>query len=275
MAQEITIVVVIDTVGALKAGRLDGNIYLIDNLKTEGSKGCGSGDLVSAVNGTCWQDGSQANELLLNWLVTGVGSLPPSLPRTFQARQSRRHEAKRIEALTTAVERLKGTAPVDGEQSPGIHHAGHRTRIRRADGTTHEGAHLLSLRGEVFRAGGEADLSQLVPSLIDLTGEAVDQGILYPAQYGTPVPIHDGWYWSATASAHRPGIYRYTMHFRLYELCWIGGEPQWEPRDMTYEARLQIRQRPMVNGFTGAAVGLLPITGQPSDIQQGKGAVER
>jgi hypothetical protein len=105
----------------------------------------------------------------------------------------------------------------------------------------------------------EHALSQHPPILSDITGEAVEAGILYPAQYGTPIPINDGWYWSATASTHNPGVYAYTMHFRLYRLCWSDGEPIWEPRDMTYDAKLRVSRAGMVNGFTGGAVGYLPI----------------
>ena len=36
MAQQITIMIVIDTSGAIKANNLDGYIHLVDNLRTEG-----------------------------------------------------------------------------------------------------------------------------------------------------------------------------------------------------------------------------------------------
>ena len=43
MSQELTIIVLVDVQAALDANTLEGNIYLIDNLKDEGSTGEGTG----------------------------------------------------------------------------------------------------------------------------------------------------------------------------------------------------------------------------------------
>ena len=83
MSQQLGIILLIDVVAAIEANTLEGNTYLFDNMKLQGSEGLGTGKLISAINGTSYCDGSQANEQVLNWLPYGVGSLPPTLPKSF------------------------------------------------------------------------------------------------------------------------------------------------------------------------------------------------
>lgn len=270
MAQEITIIVAIDTMAAIRANQLEGNIYLIDNLRREGSEGNGTGHLTTAIHGTRWKDGSQASEPLLNWLVTGVGSLPPSLPRNFHERQSRLSDAKRLNALTT-VSKYLNKLKTEGSETSNVAlekamaevdvTEGQWAKIRDNRGEVRDlGLKLLNMKGEVvFHDQDNVDLSQLSPVLTDITGEAVDEGILYPAQYGTPIALNDGWYWSATAGTHKPGVYAYTMHFRLHRLFWGNGQAIWETTEMTYDAQIRVASNAMINGFTGGALGILPM----------------
>lgn len=265
MAQQITVYVLIDSVAAFEANQLEGNIYLMDNLRTEGSENQGTGQLVTAVNGTVWSNGAQANEPLLNWLVAGLSSLPVTLPRNYHYDRSRESDRAALEVVRWHARALKSDAKaVDGidglteaAAALGVH-----PRFENEHGELERHRlQLLDLRGEVVtRADPDADdIHQLPPIITDITGEAVDEGILYPAQYGTPIPINAGWYWSATASTLRPGVYSYTMHIRVYKLIFAGGQPIWQDKDMTYDSQIRVRKRQMVNGFTGGGIGLLPI----------------
>lgn len=265
MAQQITIYVLVDSVAAFQANQLEGNIYLMDNLRTEGSKNQGTGQLVTAVNGTAWSNGTQANEPLLNWLVAGLSSLPVTLPRNYQYDRSRESDRAALETVHWHARALKSDAEavngIDGlteaASALGVHP---RFKNERGELERHR-LQLLDLRGEVVtRADSKADdIHQLPPIITDITGEAVDEGILYPAQYGTPVPINAGWYWSATASTNRPGVYSYTMHIKVYKLIFAEGQPIWQDKDMTYDSQIRVRSRQMVNGFTGGGIGPLPI----------------
>ena len=265
MAQQITVYVLVDSHAAFEANQLDGNIYLMDNLRTEGSENQGTGQLVTAVNGTAWSNGAQANEPLLNWLVTGLSSLPVTLPRNYLYDRSRDSERAALEAVRRHSGTPKGKAGAAGGIDALTEAAGAlgvHARFENEHGQLQRHRlQLLDLRGEVVpTADPEADdIHQLPPIITDITGEAVDEGILYPAQYGTPVPINAGWYWSATASTSRPGVYSYTMHIKVYKLIFAGGKPIWQDKDMTYESQIRVRTRPMVNGFTGGGIGLLPI----------------
>jgi len=265
MAQQITVYVLIDSVAAFEANRLEGNIYLMDNLRTEGSKNQGTGQLVTAINGTAWSNGTQANEPLLNWLVAGLSSLPVTLPRNYQLDRSRESERVALDAMRLDARALKSDPGAENVRDGLIRAAaalGVHPRFENEHGELERHAlQLLDLRGEVVpEADLEADdIHQLPPIITDITGEAVDEGILYPAQYGTPVPINAGWYWSATASTQRPGVYSYTMHIKVYKLIFAGGQPIWQDKDMTYDSQIQVRSRQMVNGFTGGGTGLLPI----------------
>ena len=263
MEQEITIIVMVDTVGAVRAGRLDGNIYLIDNLRSRGSTGVGTGELTTIVYGTYWSNGSQASEPLFNWLIGSISSLPPSLPRNYQENRSREAERLELEDIRSVLEAssLKSTRTKLRAMAHGV---GQSIRLKTNRGTTKDvGLKLLDVRGEVVQRGQEAktSLAQPPPVITNLTGEAVDEGILYPAQYGTPINIKDGWYWSATASTFRPGLYRYTLHITVYELVWSdGGDPVWVPRAMSHDAKIRLTTEPMTNGFTGGGTGPLPIS---------------
>ena len=99
MSQQLEIIVMIDIEAAIKANTLEGNTYLFDNMKLQGSEGQGTDNLVTAINGTHYFDGSQADEQVLNWLPYGIGSLPPTLPKTFHADKSRNSDLKGLAEL--------------------------------------------------------------------------------------------------------------------------------------------------------------------------------
>jgi hypothetical protein len=256
MSQEITIIVLIDIPAAIAANQLEGNIYLIDNLRTEGSKGEGTGQLVTAVNGSYWANGGQADEALLNWLPQGIGNLPLSLPRSFHMHKPR---TEQLDHVFRSVNKDSDTNKVMMDVRKKI---GHAAKVRDARGGLQEtGMRVLNVLGEPVDEGESSvsELNHLTPQLDAISGEAVDKGILYPAQYGTPISIKDGWYWSATADTAKTGEYGYTMHFTLFKLAYEKHRPVWEPVRMSYDSKIRVTTQPKLNGFTGAGMGILPI----------------
>jgi hypothetical protein len=257
MAQQLAIIVLVDVARALHNGTLTDNVYLIDNMKPYGSQGEGTGALVTAVNGTYWSDGSQGTEQVLNWLPYSIGSTSPALPRSYHAarsRQSDQHALSALAGVTDPAAADTGTALEQIRASVGTK-AAHRRRAH------HLAEHkILDLTGNVIPAGADTSgYSFPAPEITDITGEAVDQKIIYPAQYGSPDMVSDGWYWSATVDTSRPGTYAYTMHVRLHRLDAKEGEPVWEQVDLTCDSSLIVTTAPKINAFTGTGIGPLPL----------------
>lgn len=269
MSQQLGIILMVDVESALAENTLEGNTYLYDNMKLQGSEGLGTGKLVSAINGTCWSDGSQANEQVLNWLPYGVGSLPPSIPKNFRNEQARTTDTKTIEeikALADKQDQFKDVASLFEELKRISSSVGTTTQISsKYDDVKHDlgtsGCKILDVTGKVVEVSEDKvpDISSLNPIITDITGEAVDKNIIYPAAYGSPDMVTDGWYWAASVDTSRPGTYAYTMHVQLYKLSFIDGSWTWKPVDMTCEAYLRITKDPKVNGFTGSGMGYIPV----------------
>jgi len=264
MSQQLAIIVLVDVVAALKARSLKDHTYLFDNMKHHGSEGEGTPDLVTAVNGAHWADGSQADEQVLNWLPYSMGAVPPTVPRTFQTDRTRASDQEALDALAElrALARTPG-ADLGGALVGVERRLGTRTRVKsHTRGGAIPAAHkLIDMRGEVVYTDshdGVPALNNPTPLITDITGEAVDKKIIYPAQYGSPDMVTDGWYWSASVDTSRPGTYRYKMEIHLRELIWRNGWV-WEPVRMTFESRLRVTSGRKRNAFTGAGAGLLPI----------------
>lgn len=260
MRPQATISVIIDIPGALEAGVLENNIYLVDNMKSYGSTGEGTNQLITAVPGSYWVDGSQASLVVINWMAMGIGSLPVTLPRNFYVRRSL--ELQESEILD-AIENFSTTAEFNNNVITQIH-----TRLKmlgttahlteQEDGSVRSTLKPLNVFGEAFTEGDdESTLYYPAPEITDIKGEAVDKKVIFPAQYGCPVPIKNGWYWCATVDTNQTGIYEYDMSLLLYRK----NGPVWEPVRMAYKARIHVTREPMCNGFTGAGEGFLPIYG--------------
>ena len=123
---------------------------------------------------------------------------------------------------------------------------------------------LVSLTGQL-ESGNIAAIQEennyinLPPVLTNITGEAVDLGIIYPAEYGSPNFITRGWYWCATVNTAKAGKYRYTMHITLFDLDVKDDQISWKPVQMTLDSHILISKDAMRNGFTGAGDSYLPI----------------
>ncbi|HST83045.1 MAG TPA: hypothetical protein VLL08_15025 [Kineosporiaceae bacterium] len=248
MTQQAGIVVLIDVDAAVESKTLLGNTYLVDNTGVPGCQEEGTEALVTDMQSSHWIDGSQADEQILNWLLYALGSLPPTLPRNYRSDQVRRHER---------VGHNDATQPEPGHDES----AGQGARVRRR-GSGVPGRALLDVHGRVLPEtadGSHLAHSRPAPVLVDITGEAVDLKIIYPALYGSPDRSTEGWYWSATVDTSRPGTYAYTMTVELRELMHIDGGWHWMPHRMTFDAAIRITSKPCLNGFTGAGIGVLPL----------------
>ncbi|MFG3054464.1 hypothetical protein ACGFZP_26375 [Kitasatospora sp. NPDC048239] len=256
MPQQLAVIVLVDVGNALASRTLRDNTYLFDNMKLHGSEGQGTGDLVTIVNGSYWQDGSQASEQVLNWLPYSLGSIPPTVPRGYQADRARQADQQ---ALTELAALADGSGTISAAEVTRIRRTAGR-RVGTTAGTRGlAGQKMLDVTGRLVADGGAAAHSYPAPVITDITGEAVDEKIIYPAEYGSPDLVTDGWYWSATIATARPGEYRYTMKIQLHDLVQKGGEWSWEPVNLTCESRLRIVTEPKRNAFTGSGMGYLPV----------------
>lgn len=257
MGQQITVIVMVDVQAALNAGKLDGNIYLIDNLRTDGSEGVGTGELITAVHGSYWSNGSQATEVIINWLTSAIGSLPPTLPRNFHVQRTKSINADLLHSIRSAFTNSDAEAGGPPVQDL-VNKVTGTTFIEDTSGKIRRfGTKPLTVTGDYFEQHEDdpSSLSYLAPSITNITGEAVDQGIIFPCQQGTPVYIKDGWYWCAAANTSEEGIYSYTMHINLYKLV----NNVYEPVKMTYDAKIKVSTGPQRNGFTNAGIGFIPL----------------
>jgi hypothetical protein len=260
MAQQLAIIVLVDVGNALESNTLDGNIYLFDNMKLQGSQGEGTGDLVTAINGSYWSDGSQGTEEVLNWLPYALGSIPPTVPRGYHAERSRQSDQQALADLAALAGRAGANAAETTTELARIQrNVGTRTSSSRRNNRL-AGRKVLDVTGNIVSGSGSAEaVNHPAPVITDIVGQAVDEKIIYPAQYGSPDMVSDGWYWSATVDTSRPGTYAYTMHIQLHSLVHQGSELLWEPVNLSCESSLVVATQPKRNAFTQAGLGLLPI----------------
>ncbi|WP_369212304.1 hypothetical protein [Streptomyces flavofungini] len=264
MPQQLAIIVLVDVGNALATSTLEGNTYLFDNMKLHGSENQGTGELVTAIHGSYWRDGSQASEQVLNWLPYSLGSIPPTVPRGYEVERARQSDEQALAELQD----LANKSSVAGTDA-----AAELSRIRRKTGTRVKttrhtrgrlsGQKILDVTGQVATDDGTAAYSYPAPVITDIYGEAVDSKIMYPAEYGSPDMVTDGWYWSATVDTSRPGTYSYMMRVQLHKLTQVNGEQRWEAVNLTCPSALKISSEPRRNAFTKAGIGPLPIPATP------------
>lgn len=259
MSQQISIFVFIDIPAALKENTLDNNIYFLDNLKREGSEGEGTDKLLTAVNGYHWIDGSQACDIVLNWFPIGIGCLPMTLPRSYSAYRSGKIEK---EVTQSMLRMYQNSNAANGDLQEKIE----EMRVVMEDSVLLEtnnreiidlGIKTLNLYGDLYQKDDEPDiLNYISPRIVALRGEAVDNSVLFPSQYGSPVESSEGLYWSATVDTLKTGIHTYILDIILYEK---DRNNLWRPRPMTYKGRIKVSTEAKRNGFTHAGTGLLPV----------------
>ncbi|WP_172419038.1 hypothetical protein [Candidatus Nitrosoglobus terrae] len=230
-------------------------------MKLQGSEGQGTGKLVSAINGTHFCDGSQADEQILNWLAYGLDSLPPSVPKSYLSDRAKHTDAQGIEKLQNLIinnGKVNGTESTSEKLEKakkifGISTKGHKTNSRFGK------IKLMDITGELITdlSDQTAKISSMTPIITDITGEAVEKNVIYPAAYGSPDTVTDGWYWAASVDSSKQGIYAYTMHIQLHDFD--KEQHTWTPINLTHDAYIRVSDEPKINGFTGAGIGFLPM----------------
>lgn len=248
MNPQITIVIVIDIQAALQSNSLKDNIYLMDTQSEDGSMGEGTASLVTAVANGYWCDKSQVGDVVINWMAVGVNCLPPTLPRYYSEYRNKMIKKERLGAALSDPDLLASILREE-EGDFMLNSNGEWTAI---------GERALNLDGGLFdvdKGEGLDNLSFLTPQISSITGEAVDKGVIFPAQYGSPVPIKDGWYWSATVDTGKVGLYDYTLQITLYDR----EGSMWVPVRMEHRAAIEVQSFPQRNGFTGTGIGYLPL----------------
>jgi hypothetical protein len=235
MGQQAGIVVLIDIDAAVEAGHLEGNTYLIDNQKWMGSTGEGTGHLITAIDGV--RARAQVEPQVLNWVAYGIAALPPSLPKSFFGRRF--------------------VGPVQPEA---VGPSARRTEVpgfvpRLLDITGNEIARSNVVPEAAAQARSNVSkTSYPTPQIVSITGEAVDKGVMFPAQYGSPDLFSDGLYWSASVNTNIVGIFPYTMNIVLYYPSKQAGESTggalWDWVIMPCEARVNVTNSYIINGFT-------------------------
>ncbi|MCX6461372.1 MAG: hypothetical protein NTZ03_13830 [Actinobacteria bacterium] len=216
----------IDVAQTLADRSVIGNAFLVDaKLDEPALNSLGDhqdSELFIRCTGVHHPDGSVLDEITLNWVIGGIASKPGVIAGSMKW--------GRIEG---APEPLSGSGLV-GNSVAGL------------DG--------LPLTPEEIDRGGF-----LPPFIADITGQAVDDGVIFPARYGSPDLSTDGWYWSAVVDTHRVGTHHATMHIGVFRAVMDGDRPAWEPELYPCELHFEVDQIVAVNGFTGALAGYLPL----------------
>ncbi|MEM6719427.1 MAG: hypothetical protein AAF611_08945 [Bacteroidota bacterium] len=287
MSQQFGIMVMIDVKSALKTRNLRDHAYLIDNMKDFGSQNEGTNALISKVSGTYWANGNQAGEEVMNWLAIDINDMPqtvqkPSYYTYFRAKTIENFLKKHLTNVSRSEQGDTNTNDTDDRQLDiKVSQQGFNSILEQLQDITNvaEGGlktntdstkniesdwPLVSLTGQLESGDikviqEENNYINLPPVITNITGEAVDLGIIYPAEYGSPNFITRGWYWCATVNTAKAGKYRYTMHITLFDLVIKDDQISWKPVQLTLDSHILISKDAMRNGFTGAGDSYLPI----------------
>jgi len=239
MSQQLGILVVIDNEAAVVSGTLRDHIYLIDNGHWAGSSGEATGELVTAVEGT--QSASQLEQQVLNWVPFGIGSPPVPTPQIaflqtpdYALLADVPHPVRRPQYFQP---RILDSAGVDIRDSLSMRDSGGRVRLAGAEDKT------------VYYPD---------PAIINITGEAVDLGVIFPAQYGSPDFFSEGLYWSATVDTNKVGLFSYTMHIRLHYSTRHDGVVTDHAITLPHSAYIKVTRDFAKNGFANTPM-ILPV----------------
>lgn len=261
MSQQITIILMIDTEAAIRANKLEENIYMFDSLRTEGSKGAGTGNLITSIIGNHWCDGSQASQIILNWVASGIGSFPQTLPKHYYKNRTKSLNDK-LHAKLNYLKNEKNLNSLKQDENL-INMTMGMSKIKNFSGKGQDYViRTLTSTGKPYIPGKtDESISYLNPIITDITGEAVYKGVIFPAQYGSPGVIKNGWYWSAGVDTSKVGIYSYTLRITVYKPKYVEeiSAFEWEPIQMMYDSNIRIASEPKINGFTNGFMGELPI----------------
>lgn len=250
-----SILVLVDISAALAESSLENNIYLVDTYQAVGSRGVGTASMVSSVIGVHNPDGSQATEAVLNWLGCGISALPPTLPRSYHLRAAHR-------AYDRALVAQLATAENDDEIVDILSGHDEEYGLYGTEQSTVPDLPIdLRLETGAFVSSDDIEYASYVnPVILNIRGEAVENGVIFPALYGSPDFYTDGWYWSAAVDTSKVGLHSYIMDIQLLRPVKTRGTLSWQPEVYSFTAYFEITWTTLVNGFNGTfQPGLLPL----------------
>jgi len=255
MITQFAIVVMIDVEGVLSQGTLTDNVYLIDNARSAGSEGEGTSGLITQINGVYGPSGAQTIGQGLNWVAYDISDYPPTLPQAFfvpnplkqiQNAIRRLQSANSVDAVTSLVAKLRATS--DREQD-----------LVRSYGPSMAQRLIFMQSPEPGMLKKAAGFAHIPPVIYRISGPAVDNHVIYPAQYGSPDLVSEGWYWSASVDTSKIGVHAYNIHLILHRPVGGNDDVVWTPEEFVFETKLRIAANAQINGFTGAGLWQLPL----------------
>ena len=231
--------------------RIQGNAHLLET-RVESTSLEASADpkaIRISATGIHRPDGGIADDVTLNWIVGSILGLGNARPVAIELNPEIQKDLEvlvgRMSAVTSPLQianiiqsfvserGLKSDVPIEGFP---------------------EGVDGDPMSIEEILAGGH-----ISPTLVDITGQAVDDAVIFPAQYGSPDIRTEGWYWSATVDTNKVGLHRCDLHFVMHRPRLEGSTVVWDPETHILEMELDVSFITQMNGFTGAGIGCLPL----------------
>jgi hypothetical protein len=263
---QTSVVMMVDVEAVLAQQTVEDNVYLVDNIGSLGLLNKSAQNVTTNIAGALNYDGSQATEGVMNWIGYGIAAAPPTLPKSVvQLDQA----TARFQRLLADVKSSNGRADVaklvarheDPANLPPAAHV-----IESKDGRIHPMPFTFPrlaakvATGEAATAENDVTPSDLSPVITGIAGPAVDNGVLYPAQYGSPDFYTEGWYWSATVDLQKAGLHEYHINFVVYRPTpKRAGTVVWKPEPYVLKANVNVYSGYVTNGFTGYGPGVLPL----------------
>lgn len=257
MITQYAIVVMVDVEGALAQRSLTDNVYLIDNARNSGSEGEGTSGLITQVNGVYGPSGAQTVGQVLNWVAYNIADYPPTLPQAFFVPSPRQQIERAIHTLQSA----NNAAAVAGFAAELKAKASRGQELDARYGPSLAQRLLFMQTPQPGMSKQAPELTNIPPVVYRISGPAVEQQVIFPAQYGSPDLVSDGWYWSASVNTSKIGVHAYNIHLILHRPVGEGDNIVWTPEEFVFESKLRIAANAQINGFTGAGLWQLPLPG--------------
>lgn len=246
-----SVFLLISVLEALKQRGVEGNAYqLLARLDEESEVGGPDpATLRVTATGVHRPDGSIADDVTLNWNVASLQEHPYARPKPIVLDAQTEAAVKALAEMARSLSSIAEIkAAIDAfEAEHGL------------VGASLAEQGFMGLDGQPMTVAEVMAGGHIAPVLVDITGQAVDDEVIFPAQYGSPDSDSAGWYWSATVDTHKVGLHRCDLHIMLYRPRLEGHMIQWDPEIYTVGMDLVVNQVEQTNGFTGAAIGYLPL----------------
>lgn len=247
---QASIYLMIAVPSALTQRQLEGNAFQLEARIDEGlrAEDVDRGGLRVSAVGVHRPDGSIADDVTLNWIVGSLHGIPNARPVPITLGSVAQEE---MQALLQSVNEMSSMAEI--KAAIDAYEQQHGLVDQDPNDDLPEGFDGLPMSVEEIMAGGH-----LTPAIVDITGQAVEDAVIFPAQYGSPDPFTDGWYWSATVDTHKVGRHHFELHVMLHRPRLEGSVIMWDPEIHILGMELDVNHVVQTNGFTGAGLGYLP-----------------